>query len=55
MVKKSKPEPDIFLKCENQLGVNPEDTYVIIWFESILDEYNRLQSFGIMNDNFVTE
>lgn len=38
MVKKSKPEPDIFLECAKQLGVNPEDTYVIE------DSYNGIRS-----------
>ena len=29
MVRYSKPEPEIFLLCAEQMGVSPADTYVI--------------------------
>lgn len=38
MVKKSKPEPDIFLKAAECLGVLPEETYVIE------DSYNGIRA-----------
>ena len=38
MVEKSKPEPDIFLKACEELGVKPEDAY------AIEDSYNGIRA-----------
>lgn len=38
MVEHSKPEPDVFLKCAQELSVNPKDVYIIE------DSYNGIRA-----------
>jgi HAD superfamily hydrolase (TIGR01509 family) len=53
-VARAKPEPDLFLECARQLGVEPEDCYVIgdaVW-DLLAARRARMLSIGLLSGGY---
>ena len=53
-VQRAKPEPDLFLACAEQLGVSPEDCYVVgdaVW-DLLAARRARMLSIGLLSGGY---
>jgi HAD superfamily hydrolase (TIGR01549 family) len=53
-VKRAKPEPDLFIACQKQLGVEPEECYVIgdaVW-DLLASRRARMLSIGLLTGGY---
>jgi len=53
-VTRAKPEPDLFLTCQERLGVEPEDCYVVgdaVW-DWLAARRARMLSVGLLSGGY---